>query len=51
MADVWDFKCGQIVGARLTGASVTKMDELFGVAKRTARNIMTDSEKKGEPPH
>ena len=33
MADLSDFKRGQIVSARMKGASVTKTAGLFGVAK------------------
>ena len=38
MADLSDFKRGQIVGARMTG-------ELFGVIKSTVLNVMTSSLK------
>ena len=33
MVDLSDFKRGQIVGARMVGASVTKTAQMFGVSK------------------
>ena len=41
MADLKD----QIVGALMANASVTKMAELFGVAKSTISKVMTAFEK------
>ena len=35
MADLSDFWSGQIVGARMAGASVIKLTRLFGVARST----------------
>ncbi len=35
MVDLSDFKRGQIIGARLAGACVTKTAELFAVARST----------------
>ena len=38
MADLSDFKWGQIISARIAGASETNIAELFGVARRTVSN-------------
>lgn len=43
MTDLSDFKRGEIVGASMTGASVTKNAELFGVARRSAAKKINDS--------
>ena len=48
MADLSDLKRGQIVGARMAGASVTKTAELFDAATRTVSKIMTAFEKEGK---
>ena len=48
MADLSDFKRGQIVGARMAGASETKTAELFGVARSILSKIITAFEKEGK---
>ena len=48
MADLSDFKRGQIVGVRIAGTSVTKTVELFDVARSTVSKIMTAFEKEGK---
>ena len=48
MADLSDFKRGQIVDACLAGAIVTKTAELFGVARSTASKVMVAFEKEGK---
>ena len=50
MADLSDFKRGQIVGARMAGASGTKTTELFAVARSTVLKVMTAFEKEGKKP-
>jgi hypothetical protein len=41
MGDLSDFQRGQMVGAYLTGASVTKMSILLGVSRPTFSKVMT----------
>ena len=48
MADLSDFKKGQIVSARMTGASVTKPAELFGVARSTFWKVIIAFEEEGK---
>ena len=45
MTDLADFKRGQIVGARMAGACVTKTTELFSAGRSTVSKVMTAFEK------
>ena len=47
MAHLSDFKRGHIVGSRMAGARVTKIAELFGVARATVSKVLTVFEKEG----
>ena len=48
MADLLDFKRSQIIGVRMLGASVTKIAELFDVARSTVSKVMKAFEKEGK---
>ena len=48
MVDLSGFKRGQIIGARMPGANVTKNTELFSVARSTVSKVMTAFEKEGK---
>ena len=48
MANLSDFKKGQIVGARVAGARVIQTTELFGVARNAVLKVMTAFEKEGK---
>ena len=48
MAELSDFKRGQIVGTRMACASVTKTIELFGETRSTVSKEMTAFEKEGK---
>jgi transposase len=41
MGDFSDFERGQVIGARLEGASVTKTDTLLGVSRATVCEVMS----------
>ncbi|KAF2346239.1 Protein kinase domain [Trinorchestia longiramus] len=47
MADLSDFQRGQIVGTRMTGASVTETARMLGVSIGTGSKIMTAFEREG----
>ena len=47
MADISNFKGGQIVGARMAISSATKTAELFGEVRRIISKVMT-FEKEGK---
>jgi transposase len=48
MGDLSDIGRGQIVGARLDGASVTKTDTLLGVSKATVSKVMSAYMNRGK---
>ena len=48
MADLSDLKRGQIVGAHMAGASVTKTTELFGIARSTVWKMRTVFEQEAK---
>ncbi|XP_076052817.1 uncharacterized protein LOC143032232 [Oratosquilla oratoria] len=48
MADLSGFKRGQIVGARMAGASITKTTELLGISRGTVSKVMTAFEREGK---
>jgi len=48
MRDLTDFEKGQIVGARMAGASITKTAELLGFSRTTMSGTMSEFEKHGK---
>ena len=48
MADLSEFKKGQIVDVHMPGASETKTSELLGVGRCTVSKVMTSFEKEGK---
>jgi len=47
MGDFSDFRRGQIVGARLAGASVTRTATLLGVSKAAVSKVMMSYTTRG----
>ena len=45
MGDLSDFQMGQIVDARMVGATVTETAQLFGISSDTVSQVMTAYEK------
>jgi len=50
MGDLSDFQRGQIVGAHLAGASVTKTGTLLGVSRAAVSKVMTAYTNRGKMP-
>lgn len=48
MSELSEFERGQIVGARMVGASVTKVAEVFGVSRSTVSRIYTAYRNSGK---
>ena len=48
MVHLSDLKRGQIVGAPIVGAKITKTAELFGIASSTVSKVITAVEKEGK---
>ena len=47
MGDLSDLQRGQIIGVRMTGATVTETAELLGISRDTVSKVVTAYEKEG----
>jgi len=50
MHDLTDFEKGQIIGARMAGASITKTAELLGFSRATISRTCQNSKNTARPP-
>ena len=48
MGDLFDFQRGQIVGARIAGATIIETAQLLEISRGTVSKVMTAYEKEGK---